>query len=47
MPQIYQETMSGRNMDRPELEKCLERLEPGDTLVVGGWTGSGARFATC
>ncbi len=31
---IYQETMSGRTMDRPELEKCLERLEGGDTLVV-------------
>ena len=31
---IYQETMSGRTMDRPELEKCLERLEEGDSLVV-------------
>ena len=31
---IYQETMSGGTMDRPELEKCLERLEKGDTLVV-------------
>jgi DNA invertase Pin-like site-specific DNA recombinase len=31
---IYEETMSGGTMDRPELEKCLERLEKGDTLVV-------------
>lgn len=31
---IYQETMSGGTLDRPELEKCLDRLEQGDTLVV-------------
>ncbi len=31
---IYQETLSGRNMDRPELEKCLNTLREGDTLVV-------------
>ena len=31
---IYQETMGGGTMDRPELEKCLERLDKGDTLVV-------------
>jgi DNA invertase Pin-like site-specific DNA recombinase len=31
---IYQETASARTMDRPELEKCLERLEAGDTLIV-------------
>lgn len=31
---IYQETFGGGSMDRPELEKCLERLEQGDTLVV-------------
>ena len=31
---IYQETMSGGTMERPELEKCLDRLEKGDTLVV-------------
>lgn len=30
---IYQETVGG-TMDRPELEKCLERLDKGDTLVV-------------
>ena len=26
--------MSGGTLDRPELEKCLDRLEKGDTLVV-------------
>ena len=31
---IYQETMSGGSLDRPELEKCLDRLEQGDTLAV-------------
>ena len=31
---IYEETMGGGTMDRPELAKCLERLEKGDTLVV-------------
>lgn len=31
---IYQEEGSGRTMDRPELERCLDNLEPGDTLVV-------------
>ena len=31
---IYEETMGGGTMERPELEKCLERLEKGDTLVV-------------
>ena len=31
---IYQEKVSGGTLDRPELEKCLERLEQGDTLVV-------------
>jgi DNA invertase Pin-like site-specific DNA recombinase len=31
---IYEEAGSGRNMDRPELEKCLDRLKSGDTLVV-------------
>ena len=31
---IYQETMGGGSLDRPELEKCLDRLEKGDTLVV-------------
>ncbi len=30
---IYQETMGGGSLDRPELEKCLDRLEQGDTLV--------------
>ena len=31
---IYEETGSGRNIDRPELEKCLDQLEKGDILVV-------------
>jgi DNA invertase Pin-like site-specific DNA recombinase len=31
---IYEEAGSGRNMDRPELKKCLDRLKAGDTLVV-------------
>ena len=31
---IYQETLGGASLDRPELEKCLDRLEKGDTLVV-------------
>ena len=31
---IYQESVSGRTMDRPELERCLNHLEAGDTLVV-------------
>lgn len=31
---IYEETIGGGVTDRPELDKCLERLETGDTLVV-------------
>jgi DNA invertase Pin-like site-specific DNA recombinase len=31
---LYHEEGSGRNMERLELEKCLDRLEQGDTLVV-------------
>ena len=31
---IYEETISGGAKDRPELDRCLERLEKGDTLVV-------------
>ena len=31
---IYQEKVSGASPDRPELVKCLERLDRGDTLVV-------------
>ncbi len=31
---IYQENLSGRTMERPELESCLNRLEEGDVLVV-------------
>ena len=31
---IYEEQGSGRSMERPELERCLDNLEPGDTIVV-------------
>ena len=31
---IYQEKESGSNNDRPELAKCLDRLEKGDKLMV-------------
>lgn len=31
---IYEETLGGGTLERPVLEKCLERLEEGDTLVV-------------
>ncbi|RZU40164.1 recombinase family protein [Edaphobacter modestus] len=31
---IYEEKVSGRNVDRPELTRCLDRLDEGDTLVV-------------
>jgi DNA invertase Pin-like site-specific DNA recombinase len=31
---IFTEHKSGRNMNRPELARCLESLEKGDTLVV-------------
>lgn len=31
---IYQENVSGTKKQRPELEKCLDRLDKGDTLVV-------------
>jgi len=32
--QVYQETASGAKRDRPQLERLMHRLEPGDTLVV-------------
>jgi len=32
--QIFQEKVSGKSKDRPELETCLKVLRPGDTLVV-------------
>ena len=31
---IYQEKMSGGTTARPELERCLDRLEEGDTFIV-------------
>lgn len=31
---IFVEHKSGKNLDRPELKKCLNALEEGDTLIV-------------
>jgi len=31
---IFEETESGGTLNRPELQKCLDRLEEGDTLVI-------------
>ncbi len=31
---IYEEKISGKNADRPELAQCLKAIRPGDTLVV-------------
>src|SRR5690242_18167395 len=31
---IYQEKMSGKNADRPELSRLLQTVKPGDILVV-------------
>lgn len=31
---IIQEAFSGKTMERPKFQKLLERLQPGDTLVV-------------
>lgn len=31
---IYQEKMSGKSSERPELASCLKALRPGDTLIV-------------
>lgn len=31
---VYQEKMSGKSANRPELEHCLKALRTGDTLVV-------------
>jgi DNA invertase Pin-like site-specific DNA recombinase len=31
---LYQDVISGKTTERPGLAKCLDRLEPGDTLVV-------------
>lgn len=32
--QVFTDETSGRNSDRPELAACLDRLHPGDVLVV-------------
>lgn len=31
---IFQDTASGADRDRPELARCLDALQPGDTLVI-------------
>ena len=31
---IFEEKLSGKNTDRPELTNCLDYLRPGDTIVV-------------
>jgi DNA invertase Pin-like site-specific DNA recombinase len=31
---IYEEIISGKSVDRPELNQCLKALRPGDTLIV-------------
>jgi DNA invertase Pin-like site-specific DNA recombinase len=31
---IFLEQASGKNSDRPEWQKCLKKLKPGDTLVI-------------
>ena len=31
---VYQEKMSGKKADRPELQHCLKALRPGDVLIV-------------
>ena len=31
---IYEATVGGDSIDRPELAKCLDRLDKGDTLVA-------------
>jgi DNA invertase Pin-like site-specific DNA recombinase len=31
---IFLEKASGKNGDRPEWQKCLKKLKPGDTLVI-------------
>lgn len=32
--EVYQETMSGGRWDRPELKRLLDRLRPGDVVMV-------------
>ena len=31
---IFQEKLSGKNAERPELRKCLEFARPNDTITV-------------
>ena len=34
LDKIFEESLSGKNMDRPELQTCLNFLREGDTLIV-------------
>ena len=36
--QIYSEKMTGTKRNRPELEKMLDRLSEGDTVVMNLWS---------
>ena len=36
---IYCDVASGRNMRRPTWTTLREKLQPGDVVVVHGWTG--------
>lgn len=31
---IYQEKLSGKNTDRPELQRLLQQIRPGETMVI-------------
>jgi DNA invertase Pin-like site-specific DNA recombinase len=43
---IFNDTASGALDDRPELERVLDHLREGDTLVSGAWTAWAGRCAT-
>jgi len=43
--EVFVDHASGLLDRRPQLEKVLERLRPGDTRWCGAWTGSAAQCA--
>src|SRR5699024_3654205 len=43
---IFTDTASGSLQSRPELDKLMDQLRPGDTVVVCAWSCWGARFCT-